>query len=234
VIGMGAARRRPCREIDEIPVIRYDETSAVACSEAADSRPPIRGRRFEESSPMITNLRRVFLVMVGVAAVAAGPIAFFDYVLPHHAVLRIVGTEIKRVGLEGASAKGVTRDVYYIYAEDLESKKPRVFRNEDTGWGFPWYFKFNSADLQAIAHSIAGERGTAIFTYYGWRIQLFSSMPNVIKIARADPGTSVFPWFNVIFLTILLGGTGWLALWIRGLLRRRAPKPEEGDRPGSS
>jgi len=44
---------------------------------------------------------------------------------------------------------------FYVFAEDVETKKPRVFRNEDTGWGFPFYFKFNSADLQAVAQSIA-------------------------------------------------------------------------------
>lgn len=177
---------------------------------------------------MPTNFRRIVIVAAVILVVAAGPIAFLDYVLPHHAVLRIVGTEIKRVGVEGTTPKdqqrSPTRDVYYVYAEEIDSKKPRVFRNEDTGWGFPWYFKFNSADVQAIAQSIAGERGTAIFTYYGWRIQMFTLMPNVVKIVRAAPDTSTFPWFNLAFFTVLIGGIAWLVFWIRGFWSRRFSK----------
>ncbi len=43
---------------------------------------------------------------------------------------------------------------FFINAEDVETQKPRVFHNEDTRWGFPWYFKFNSAEkwrLQAAS-----------------------------------------------------------------------------------
>lgn len=169
--------------------------------------------------------RAAFIAVISVL-VAASSLAFFDYVLPHHSVLRIVGTEIKRVGVDQPGSKGkpqaATRDVYYIYAESIETKQPRVFRNEDTGWGFPWYFKFDSADLQATAQSIAGERGTAIFTYYGWRIPLFTVMPNVVKIVRSDPDAWAFPWFNLVFFTVLVGGLAWLAWWIRGLRRPRA------------
>jgi hypothetical protein len=179
---------------------------------------------------MTTNLRRVGLIIVLTIVVASGPLAFLDYFLPHHAVLRIVGNEIKRVGNDGSSTKGEppsrTRDVYYVYAEEIESKKPRVFRNEDTGWGFPWYFKFNSADLQATAQSIAGERGTAIFTYYGWRLQILSVMPNLTKITRAEPGASTILWFNIAFFTVLISGIAWLVLRIRGLWNRRRSKPE--------
>lgn len=172
---------------------------------------------------MIKNFRRAFIIAIAVVVVAAGPLALLDYFLPHHAVLRIVGTEIKRIGGDQPASKDKpearTRDVYYVYAEDVETQKPRVFRNEDTGWGFPWYFKFDSADVQATAQSIAGEHGTAIFTYYGWRIQIFSLMPNVVKITRAKPDASVFPWFNVAFFAVLLGAIAWIVLRIRGLGR---------------
>ena len=171
---------------------------------------------------MPKNLRRIALIVVFVAVIAAGPIAFLDYFLPHHAVLRVVGSEVKRFGTKGntpnaQNPNAPTHDVYYVYAEDLDSKAPRVFRNEDTGWGFPWYFKFNSADLQATAQSIAGERGTALFTYYGWRIQMLTLMPNVTKIVRAAPDASTFPWFNLVFFTVLIGGITWLFFRVRGL-----------------
>ncbi len=172
---------------------------------------------------MIKNFRRILIIAIAVVVVASGPLALLDYFLPHHRVLRIVGTEIKRVDATGRTSKdkapGQTHDVYYVYAEDVETKKPHVFRNEDTGWGFPWYLKFDSADVQATAQSIAGERGTAIFTYYGWRIQIFSLMPNAVKIVRAAPDATVFPWFNVAFFAVLLGAIAWIVLRIRGLGR---------------
>jgi hypothetical protein len=125
---------------------------------------------------MAAKFRRVLVPLTIGLLIAAGPIALLDYFLPHHTVYRVVGTEVKRVTKDGTSVFGQrttgTSDVRYIYAEDIESKKPRVFRNEDTGFGFPWYFKFNSADVQAAAQSIANEHGTAALTYYGWRIQL--------------------------------------------------------------
>jgi hypothetical protein len=148
---------------------------------------------------------------------AAGPVAFRDYFLPHHDILRIVGTEVRRPPAYSKSASeqaGTTRDIFYIFAEEVETKKPRVFRNEDTGWGFPLYFKFNSADLQATALSIAGERGTALFTYYGWRIQIFSVLPNVLSISRAAADAKLpLPWFNLGFAAVAIGGISWLALW---------------------
>ena len=170
---------------------------------------------------MTPKLRRILIGTTIALLVAAGPIAFLDYFLPHHAVLRIVGAETRRpVG--GSKTNAAAHDVFYVFAEDVETKSPRVFRNEDTGWGFPFYFKFNSADLQAVAQSIAGERGTALFTYYGWRIQIFSVVPNVtnIKRAAADEETP-FPWFNLAFAVIILGGIAWFLLWFRGFRSRR-------------
>jgi hypothetical protein len=175
---------------------------------------------------MVPNIRRLAWITLAVVVVAAGPLAILDYFLPHHAVLRVVGTQIKRVGVDGSNADAGkalrTRDVYYIQAEEVDSQKPRVFRNEDTGWGFPFYFKFNSADAQATAQSIANERGTALITYYGWRLQIFSAMPNLVNISRAPPDASVFPWFNVVFFILLIGGIAWLVWRIRGFGGSRA------------
>ena len=55
----------------------------------------------------------------------------------------------------------------------------RVFRNEDTGWGWPFYFKFNAADVQAKAKSMEFEKRLAIITSYGWPsvFLLFGALP---------------------------------------------------------
>ncbi|HUI21912.1 MAG TPA: DUF1523 family protein [Methylocella sp.] len=170
---------------------------------------------------MSPKLRRILIGTLIALLVVAGPVAFLDYFLPHHAILRIVGAETRRpVG--SSKSNPATHDVFYIFAEELNTQKPRVFQNEDTGWGFPWYFKFNSADLQAVAQSIAGERGTALFTYYGWRIRLFSVVPNVTNIKRAGPDDALpFPWFNFAFTAAILGVIAWVAIWFRGFRHRR-------------
>ena len=111
---------------------------------------------------------------------------------------------------------------FFINAEDVETQKPRVFHNEDTRWGFPWYFKFNSAELQAVAQSIANERGTALITYYGWRIKIFSILPNVTNIKRAAPDeVPPIPWLSLGFAAAVIGGTALLGFWIRGVWKRR-------------
>jgi len=178
---------------------------------------------------MAAKVRRIGITVLIALVIAAGPVAFLDYFLPQHSVLRVVGTDVKRT-----QKVGVPYDVRFIYAEDIETKRPRVFRNEDTGWGFPWYMKFNSADVQAAARSIANEGGTAAFTFYGWRIQLFSMFPNVVKIKRAEPGTWIIPWFNIVFFTVVIGGGLWLTFWIRRTLgwRRLAREAARGKRSG--
>ena len=168
-------------------------------------------------------MSRSRLIKLAVLLLILAPVgALLHRFLPQHDVLRLVGTEVRRIDLDGRPG-GETRDVFYIYGETLDTKRPRVYRNEDTGWGLPPYFKFNSADLQAVAASIAAERGTAILTNYGWRINLFSMFPNVTGISRAPDGASPFPWFNVIFL-LVLGGIVFLAVrsGSRLLGRRRA------------
>lgn len=169
---------------------------------------------------MTPKLRRILIGTVIALLAAAGPVAFLDYFLPHHAILRIVGAETRKP-VTSSRTNPAAHDVFYVFAEDVESKKPRVFRNEDTGWGFPPYFKFNSADLQAVAQSIAGERGTALFTYYGWRIQIFSVVPNVTNIKRAAPDAELpFPWFDLVFIGAILGAGVWFALWVRRILKK--------------
>ena len=168
---------------------------------------------------MSSRARVILAVLVLLITPVAG---FLFYVLPRHDVVRLVNTEVRRVDASGKPSgdRGPgSRDVYYIYAEGLESREPHVYRNEDTGWGFPFYFKFNSADVQAVAASIAAEKGTALITRYGFRIQLLSTFPNAVRVKRWDPADAVVPWFNIIFFTAL--GALALYLWLR--VRRRRP-----------
>jgi hypothetical protein len=170
---------------------------------------------------MASNLRRILFGTVITLLVAAGPVAFLYYFLPHRVVLRIIGTDTRRP--IGSSRSDVsTHMVFYINAEDVETQRPRVFRNEDTRWSFPWYFKFNSAELQGVAQSIANDRGTALITYYGLRIQILSVVPNITNIKRAESDeVPPFPWFNLGSIAVVIGGTALLVFWIGGLGKRR-------------
>ena len=170
---------------------------------------------------MKLKLRPILIGSLFIIFFVGVPIAVLNYFLPHHALLRIVGAETRHP-LTSSKNNPATHDVFYIFAEDVDTKTPRVFINDDTGWGFPWYFKFNSADLQAIANSLAGERGTAILTYYGWRIQIFSTTPNIVNIKRAPEDAQLpFPWFNIAAYLAVILGVAWLTFRIRRFWRRR-------------
>ncbi len=153
-------------------------------------------------------LVRWFLKLLPLLLVAA----FLHFYLPGHDVVRVVGTEVTRsdktakgITSEGA-ATVVTRDVRYINAV-RENGDPAVYRNEDTRWGFPWYFKFQSGNLQAVAQdlvSTGAEPRWVLVTHYGWRIEILSMFPNAVAIEPVEgPDVTVIPWFNIVFLVVL-------------------------------
>lgn len=108
-------------------------------------------------------------------------------------MVQISGTDIKRV--DTGSGKVVnkedlesrspveTYDVRYINAVS-RSGKIMVYRNEDTGWGWPPYLKFDSVDLtaQAQAYATPADKPWVLVKYYGWRIHILSTFPNVISL----------------------------------------------------
>jgi len=155
---------------------------------------------------------------------------FLHYTLPKHVVLRLVESEVRRVQVDGNTslfwgsseptdvASG-NREVKFVSGV-YESGRPYVMRNEDTGWQWPPYFKFDSSDVQARAADLISGTPNAIWvnvTFYGWRSQLLTIYPNVLDLKMVDgPDVRIFPWFNVIFLTLL----GAFALFVRWMLRR--------------
>ncbi len=147
---------------------------------------------------------------------------FLNYFLPQNDVVQIVGVDMKRVDIDSddpfwdkgdiGTNEGATRDVRFINTETPKGKT-RVYRNEDTGWGFPPYFKFNSSDVTAQAQALAkdDEQWVAV-RHYGWRIRMFSIFPNATSMKRvAGPDASIFPFFNIVFIGLLL--LIWFLLW---------------------
>ncbi len=143
---------------------------------------------------------------------------FLHYTLPQVDVVRVVGTNTQRMDLgennwffsARDSGTAVTadgnRDVKFIETVQPDGDV-MVYRNEDTAWGWPPYFKFNSFDVQAEAQnaiSTAAAPQWVAITHYGWRNQLFTIFPNAISIRPvASPDASTFPWASVIILVVL-------------------------------
>lgn len=138
---------------------------------------------------------------------------FLHYSLPSRDVVRIVGTDVVRNDVERRDAQGnavtLTRDVRFIYAKWPDGGD-RVYRNEDTGWGWPPYLKFDTANLAAEATdrvSTSEAPDWVVVKHYGWRIPLFSMFPNALSIRGATgPDEPLRPWFNVIFVSLLVLG----------------------------
>ncbi len=151
-------------------------------------------------------------------------VLFLHYTLPQHDVVRItdVYTRIIHVGTnrifysapDVGTQPGDKRDVLFISAL-RPNGKVIVYRNEDTGWIWPPYFKYDSSNLQARAaqfKSTSKPYQWVVITHYGWRIPLITIFPNVVGIRPVDsPDVRIIPWFNIIFLTFL----GLLYLWLR-------------------
>lgn len=152
-----------------------------------------------------------------------------DYVLPHHKVAYVVGTEVRRLDASGQSmaarpAMMSTRDVYFVNTKHLKDHEVDVFRNENTGFRLPFYFKFDSAETQAKAQALTLEKGQRVLiTYYGWRITWFDMYPNIISLKEWSSDEEPFPWFNVIFLGGLFLGVLALVIWIKRKFPKQTP-----------
>jgi hypothetical protein len=162
----------------------------------------------------VKTLKNIKIVVVVLLVVAVG--LFLHRNLPRTAVVQITGTDIKRVDKSGEKAKEAqkdaqgsaavrTTDVRFINTVS-RSGDVMVFRNEDTGWGWPPYFKFNSADVTARAQSFetAEAKPWVRVRYYGWRIRMFSMFPNAVSLKEVDKDYSHIPVFNIIVLSVLV------------------------------
>ena len=204
---------------------------------------PLRAKGARVMSYVKWTLILVFWLLVG---------AFLHYTLPQHDVARITDTYEKRVdpgnnSLFWAQADAgndgtvINRDVFFIQTKLYESAnpddgRPMVYRNEDTGWGWPPYFKFNTSNLQAEAadlRSTSDNPRWVVIRHYGWRAEFLSVFPNAISIrAIDDPDQRIIPWQNILTLLGLFAVFWAIRVrWIRFWERRVDPALETvGDR----
>lgn len=173
-------------------------------------------------------LRKFAFILLALFAISGS--AMLDFFLPEHAITTITGVEVKLADKDGPISKQnpadqPVRDMYLIYTQHAIDDV-RVYRNEDTGWGWPPYLKFNASDVQATARALENARQPAYISSYGWRINMFSLYPNItsIRLAAADEGT----WSAVRWLVFGLWGIA-LALLARLLWRWTRQTEKDGD-----
>ena len=100
-----------------------------------------------------------------------------------------------------------SRDVFFINAV-YPNGSTMEYRNEDTGTGWPPYFKIDSFGLQTQAKELASTQDKPIWvsvTHYGWRNKFFTIFPNAVEVRQvASPDTTIIPWVNIVVLVLLL------------------------------
>lgn len=144
-------------------------------------------------------------------------LGFFHYTLPQHDIARITNTEVRRIDFGsnsifwaspdvGTDGTTVNRDVRFIEAF-YDNGKPMVYRNEDTGFGWPPYFKLDSSNLQAEARDLVSPKDNpqwVSITHYGWRNEFLSIFPNAVGVKTvAGPDVRIIPWVNIVILLVL-------------------------------
>lgn len=144
-------------------------------------------------------------------------LSFLHYTLPRWDTVRIVNTYEKRIDFgenkmfwstadAGNDVSISNRDVSFIQAI-RPNGRPMVYRNEDTGWTWPPYFKFNTANLQATATNLISTAETprwVAIKRYGWRNQFISIYPNAVGVKEVDgPDSFVIPWTSLIILSVI-------------------------------
>ncbi len=154
--------------------------------------------------------------------------AFFHYTLPQVDIVRVLETYEKRIdpgenslfwaqadiGTDGTQAN---RDVFFIQTRRAKGDV-MVYRNEDTGWGWPPYFKFDTSNLQAEAQDAKSTEATPewyAIKHYGWRLEFITIFPNAISIRKVD-GPDAYkgiPFTNILILTVFLAIV--YAIWVR-------------------
>jgi hypothetical protein len=145
---------------------------------------------------------------------------FLDYSLPSKNTVRITNTYNRLTAVTSSNSifyasedagtvenAAGQRDVRFI-----ETVRPNgkvfVYRNEDTGWIWPPYFKYDSANLHAEATNLQSTSAAPTWvsvTAYGWRLPWLTAYPNAISIdTLANPNERPRNWAAMVICGVLL------------------------------
>ncbi|MEM6341088.1 MAG: DUF1523 family protein [Pseudomonadota bacterium] len=170
--------------------------------------------------------------------------AFLHYTLPQKDIVYVQGTEIIRQDFTslnrvfyaradtGNDNLAINRDLRLINATRANGRV-MVYRNEDTGFGWPPYFKLDSSNLQAEAQGSVSTRANPewyLLTHYGWRNEFLTIYPNAIGLRPIEgpQAGKPIPWLNILILT-LIAAVFWAirVRWVRFRERRIDPRLED-------
>ena len=164
-------------------------------------------------------------------------LGFLHYTLPQHDVVWITGTDNRPTTMSwenswaygspdsGTAENSTSRNIRFIMAA-FEDGDVMVYRNEDTGWIWPPYFKFDSATLDAEAKKfISGSASPKwiVVTHYGWRVPILSIYPNAVAVREASgPDERIIPWVPIVVIVFLLFAVFmirrmWAQFWERSV-----------------
>ena len=170
---------------------------------------------------------------------------FLHYTLPQRDVVQIINTYNKNTPIggnwlfysiedtgTGVETTATIRDIRFIDAVYPDGTSVVVYRNEDTGWFWPPYFKWDSSTLQAEAQNLKSEKTSpqwVAVTHYGWRLPIFSIFPNALHVTAVEgPDVRLIPWVNIIILTFLAFGVFMIRrMWLQ--FRERMVDPTLAD-----
>ncbi|MEO0370354.1 MAG: DUF1523 family protein [Pseudomonadota bacterium] len=158
-------------------------------------------------------------------------LAVFHYTLPQTDIARVTDTYEKRIDFGensifwaapdvGNNETLTNRDVFFIQTVRTDGRV-MVYRNEDTGWSWPPYFKFDTSNLQAEASdlksTVEAPKWVAIW-HYGWRNEFYSIFPNAISVRAVDgpDAPKGVPWVNITIIVAFIA----IILLIRAMWRR--------------
>ena len=178
--------------------------------------------------------------------------AFLHYTLPQRDIVQVINTYNKNTPIganwmfysiedtgTGVETTATIRDIRFIDAVFPDGESVMVYRNEDTGWFWPPYFKWDSSTLQAEAQNLKSDKANpqwVAITHYGWRLPIFSIFPNAVSVAPvAGPDVQLIPWLNILILTVLaflvfMARRMWLQFRERMVDPAVAEMEEAGDR----
>lgn len=162
-------------------------------------------------------LKKIYkwIILIALSLSILSVALFIDFNFPSYQKTVITGMEVKRMDKDGVITKqnpadGPVRDVYFLFTKDTDSGKIKVYRNEDTRFDFPWYFKFDSANQQGIAQQYINSAEPVEIKYYGWRLTYFEEYPNILSI---NPVTNnSLPLVSYFLYSVLF------VLWLSGII----------------
>ena len=146
-------------------------------------------------------------------------LGFLHYTLPQHDIVKITGTynRLTTIGSSnawayaspdtGTAESSTTRDIRFIETAYSDGSV-MVYRNEDTGWIWPPYFKYDSSNLQAEAGNLKSDAANpkwVVVTHYGWRLPILSIYPNAVSVREAaGPDERVIPYVSIVVIVFLI------------------------------